>query len=406
MLAVSNDVYKFAENLSIMSIMRNLFLQLFVLLSISSYAATFEMDTVYYDRNGKGVSNPHFASYYKIVENNPADGNKRYRDYYVTGELKSEGNYLEIDRTDDSKTVRDADYVDYYRNGAVEEKGTFAGGKRQGEYVSYAEDGTVLIKANYQDDLLHGEYTKYADSGLSLRQTYSRGEPKYDYYELLGSDGRYSKVRTADDSPLYVSPSSDDRKTEYRDGQEWSYYNNDGLYVAVSNQEANDYGKYYRIYLNLTNNSFYPIEFDPTESMAMLTDDRGEAVTLNIQSSKQYQKRIKREQNWAEVLFVFLSGVCNGISAYCNDDGTANDELVAQQRSEEFIRNMRELSAAADGDRASRKKDYLKRTTIKPGETVEGYFNIKRKKGAFLTLNLMIGNAVYQFSWTLPLPKD
>lgn len=368
-MEVSNDVYKFAENLSIM---RNLFLQLFVLLSLGSYAATFEMDTVYYDRNGKGIANPAFAAYYRIMEKNPAEGNRLYRDYYASGELRSEGKYLVIDSLDDSKTVRDGECIDYYRDGKTSRTAFYRGGK------------------------LDDRYTEYRENGICYQLDYVNGVPKNEYYELFSDDGVYSRINIADNKPYYTSPSPARRQTEFRDGVEWSFYMNDGLNVAVNIKEVNDYGKYFRVFLNLTNNSFFPIEFDESGSSATLIDNEGYLIPLEIQNSKQYQKRINRTQFWEEIAFGALTGIDVGVTSY-----TSNDDPVAVELAD--MRADKEQKEFAQGNaaiRQAREEGYLKRTTVNPGESIEGYFNIKRKKGDCLTLNLVIAGATYQFPWT------
>ena len=52
-------------------------------------------------------------------------------------------------------------------------------------------------------------------------------------------------------------------------------------------------------------------------------------------------------------------------------------------------------------ERAAKNEEYLKRTTIYPGETISGYINIERKKGVSMTINVDINGAVYTFPWNI-----
>lgn len=410
---------------------------------LSTFAIEVEMDTIYYDNEWKGVSNPHFATYYRIIEKNPIDGyRKTFRDYYATGELQSEGDYITIDRFDDSKSVMDGKWTAYYKSGAIEQKGTRSNGKQEGEYIRFYDNGSIAVRANFHNDKPHGLYTEFTKEGLCFQQEFWNGEPKNDYYVVTNDKGLYSKIRISDNTPIFTSPSLNNKKVEYRDGEAWTYYINDGILVAMSNTETNDYGKYYRIYINLTNNSFYPFEFDPAESIAILTDKKGNDIALEIQTAQQYDKRIRRTQMWEEALTGFAQGLAaanagyststttssyrgnsyssgsayaigSGGYAYGNYSGSTSyygsststtrtyDAGVAYAAQMQASQNMAAMSENNFQIRQARQEGYLKRTTINPGESISGYFNIKRKKGETLVITLNIAGAEYQFPWNV-----
>lgn len=89
----------------------------FFLFGASTLFAQSNQDTLFYDKNWKGVESKSFASYYRILSGN-TDSNfgKRYRDYYITGELQSEGGYISIDKYDDSRSVMDGEWTNYYKS--------------------------------------------------------------------------------------------------------------------------------------------------------------------------------------------------------------------------------------------------------------------------------------------------
>lgn len=423
--------------------MKNLLSILMLLVFLPSFAIDVEMDTIYYDNEWKGVSNPHFATFYRIIEKNPTEGyRKTFRDFYATGELQSEGGYITIDRFDDSQSVMDGKWTNYFKSGAVEQKGYRKNGKQEGEYIRFYENGSIAMRANFSNDKLHGLYTEFTKEGLCFQQEFWDGEPKNDYYVVSNDNGLYSKIRIKDNTPIFTSPSLNSKKVEYRDGEAWPYYINDGILIAMTNTETNDYGKYYRIYINLTNNSFYPIEFDPAESIAILTDKKGNDVALEIQSAQQYDKRIRRTQMWEEALTGFAQGLAaanagyststttssysgssysrgsasaygSGGYAYGSYSGSSNyygsststtrtyDAGVAYAAQMQASQNMAAMSENNFQIRQARQEGYLKRTTINPGESISGYFNIKRKKGDTLMITLNIAGAEYQFPWNV-----
>lgn len=71
-------------------------------------------ETIYYDKNGYGVTSPSFASYYKITleSNNPQIPN-RYKEFGMDGRLIAEGNFISIDKQNDNNSIYDGQCYDY-----------------------------------------------------------------------------------------------------------------------------------------------------------------------------------------------------------------------------------------------------------------------------------------------------
>lgn len=413
------------------------------LFALSSAAQIAKLDTIYYDKDWKGVSGPHFATYYRIIEQNPdSTYRKIYRDYYINGNIQSEGGYVSIDKYDDSKSIFDGDYVCYYKSGSVEQKGTRVQGKEQGEYIKFFENGNIAIRANMKDNKLHGLLTQFDEDGLCYQQEYWYGEPRYDYYIVSNDKGLFSKIRTSNNTLIITSPELASKKVDYVDGEPWPYYIHDGLMVAMTNSRTNDYGKYYRVFLNITNNTFFPIEFDPSETIAILVDKKGKTRNLEVQTSEQYDKRIRRTQMWEEALVGFANGLAaanagyststtqssysgssyssgsasafgSGGYAYGSYSGSTNyygsststtrtyDASAAYQAQLAASQQMAAFSESNFQVRQARQEGYLKRTTIYPGESISGYFNIKRKDGETLYIYIKVADAEFQFPWNV-----
>ena len=77
---------------------KNLFIIL-AFIPFVSFAQKVELDTLFYDKEWKGVESPQFASFYRIYNPDTTSSfrksfRKIYRDFYITGELQSEGSYI------------------------------------------------------------------------------------------------------------------------------------------------------------------------------------------------------------------------------------------------------------------------------------------------------------------------
>jgi hypothetical protein len=404
--------------------LKTVLMALAVAVAVPAFADVVALDTIYYDNEWKAANGPHFASYFRVVESNPkADARRQLRDYYITGELQGECDYVTIDRQDDANTVLNGGCTTYFKSGSIESKVVYENGARQGEYIRYYANNTLAERANYNNGRLDGLRSVFDEDGLCKQTEYSNGKPISDYYIMSSSDGLYSRVSMADDSPIYTSPNISEVKTEYHDGALWTYYIHDGLMVALTNTQSNEYGKYYREYVTITNNSFYPIEFDPVECSATLRDKKGELVDLEIQSAEAYDKRIKRTQNWNSALL----GVAVGLSAFnagystttttthfggsrhsyghghSHYHGTTTsvthsyDPVAALMTQWAAGRELATFNESNFRERQAREEGYLKRTTIGPGESVQGYFNIKRKDGVELIVKVPIAGAEFVF---------
>ena len=403
-----------------------------------------KIDTLYYDKDWKGVENKAFATYYRIIPTS-SDSNyrKQYRDYYITGELQSEGGYITIDKYDDSKSIFDGEFTNYYKSGKIEQKGNRINGKQEGEYTVYKEDGLVKINANFKDDKPHGIYTEFLENGnLCIQVEYCNGEPLYDYYIISNKDGLCSKIRFSDKKPIYESPSLDEKKVEYKDGEVWPYYNKNGIMIGITNYKVNDYGKYFQIPIIISNNSMYPIEFNPDNITATLVNKKNEERILKVYSAEEYMKKVRRSQNWAIALTAIGEGIAasnagysssttntsysgysssygsvsaygsggyargsySGNSSYYGNSSsrtTSYNGAAAYQAQVIASNRVATYSNALLSERAAKDEGYLKRITIHPGETISGYINIERKKGLSMTIDIEICGAIYTFPWNI-----
>ncbi len=419
-----------------------------LLFGASTLFAQSKQDTLYYDANWKGVESKTFATYYRIVsENADANFGKRYRDYYVTGELQSEGKYISIDKYDDSKSVKDGEWTNYYKSGKVEQKGRKVNGTDEGEYTSYYENGLVKRHCTMKNGKPDGILTEFDETGDVCTQTeMMNGSPLYDYYIRSNKDGYGGKFRISDNTPIWESPSQQEMQTEYRDGAAWLYYIKNGLLVSINNNQVKDYGKWFQISVVVSNNSIAPIDFDPAKITSTLKKTNGEEVAMEVYSAEKYMRKVQKAQNWS----MALTGIAEGLAAasaghssstthsnsfydsYSSSYGSSHsydrgkhsygsydngssfhgkvstvshtdyyDGAAAYQAQVIACDRMANYENALLQEREIKQEGYLKRTTVYPGQAISGYINIKRSKGDSMYVVVDINGAKYGFPWSI-----
>lgn len=413
-----------------------------------SYSQGVKLDTLYYDKDWKGVSNAAFATFYRVYDSkDKSDQKKHYRDYFITGELQAEGEYISIDEVDDSKSIFDGDYTTYYKSGKVEQKGYRDKGVGEGEYTAYYENGLVKMHTFMKDGKANGILTEFNEQGDMCTQIEMlNGKPRYDYYVLSNKDGYSNKMSLSDNTPIWESPNLSEKKVDYRNGIAWPYYTKNGIMVAMTNTQVKDYGKWFQISLIIANHSVVPIEFDPEQMTSTLEKVNGQIVALDLWSSDRYMKKVRRRQN----LMMVLAGIGEGLAAagagyststtqtnmtyngYSNSYGNAYaygtggyaygsynghnsyhgnasftsttvtyDAAAAYQAQVIASNRMAELGSSMLQEQAIKQEGYLKKTTIYPGDAISGYVNIKRIDGLSMTVCVNINGAKYEFPWDI-----
>ena len=402
-----------------------------ILLSVVAYGQI-KIDTLYYDKNWKGVDSKVFASYLRVMESFDADNApRRFKDYYITGELQAEGMYLSIDKDDDSKSVFDGECINYYKSGAISTKFIVENGKKNGEFTKYREDGLISLHTYFKDDKIDGIHTEFLKDGdICVQTEYICGEPLYDYCMVSNKDGLHSKVRIADKKPIYDAPMVVEQRKEYKNGKLWSCYDKNGAKVFVNNTQIRDYGRYFCISVMIANNSMYPIDFNPENMVSSYTDKKGHVSDLRVFSSDEYMKRVRRRQNWAMALMAFSEGMSaanagyststtntsysgysssygrsgygyGSYSGYATSTTTTYDGAAAYQARVIANERIAHYNSSLLEEREIKERGYLKRTQIYPGETISGYVNIERKKGRQMMLGINIEGAMYVYYWDI-----
>lgn len=395
-------------------------LLLFSLLLTTTAIAQVKLDTIYYDKNWKGVEIKEFATYYRVAAKAKDDNfRKQFRDFYMSGELRAEGDYISINKYDDKKSKFDGELVTYYKSGNIDEKLNFEDGKLEGEYIKYDTDGSVLVHSFYRNDRLNGTHAVYSENGtVCVKTEYSDGKPVNDYYTISSSTGYTSKMRLSDDTPIYESPKLNEKKIDHKDGVAWNYYDKNGIVVAMTSRAVRDYGKYYQIELVISNNSMHSIVFEPNDVVAMYVDNEGLKRQMKVFTDEEYMKKVQRKQNTAMVFNALAEGLISSGSSYSTSttttthqgstpSGAYSGSTTSTTKTYNPAAGYQAYAIASDrieafdnaklAERKEKRDEYLKRSTVYPGEVISGYINIERKKGISMTIDVDINGAVYTF---------
>jgi hypothetical protein len=86
----------------------------------------------------------------------------------------------------DSTNAHDGEFLSYYENGEIKEKGYYKNGEKNGVFFSYTKNGKILNEILYVDGLSEGESKEYYESGqLKEKISYEKGRKnsKTTYYE-------------------------------------------------------------------------------------------------------------------------------------------------------------------------------------------------------------------------------
>ncbi|MBO4740695.1 MAG: hypothetical protein J5605_03505, partial [Bacteroidales bacterium] len=199
----------------------------------SIWAKPAKLDTLYYDKDWKPTSSATFASYYRVYEiSTNTTSAKPFRDYYITGEIYADGKFISIDKENDDLSVFTDEMVIYYKSGKTAKKMSYKNGKLEGNYTEYFDNGLIALNTSYKNGIEDGTRTEFSENGESFTQVeITNGEFKYDYYYASNKAGQFSKLSIANNTPVWEKPDISECQFEYKDGNKWLYYTNNGICI-------------------------------------------------------------------------------------------------------------------------------------------------------------------------------
>lgn len=367
---------------------------LFALASLLTFSAFSQekIDTLYYDRDGHGVSHKEFADYYRIaIYSNDQNRANKYRTFHMNGEVMSSGEFISLDRDDD----RNSKFI--------------------GTVVIYDKNGNPSAVRNYSNGLLDGLSEEYLNDGTIIQEEFKAGKPAKDYYTKSDRDGNLIKIRYSDNSIIWDSPLQSEMTEDYHEGNKWSYYSKNGVTVALHTGKISDYGKYHVLNITISNNSLVPIEFEPSSNITAesINYKKNEKTPLKVYSCEEYLRKYDKRTAWGAAIF----GISEALTLL--DGGFSEEKSVSVNNKGErtvtytkkydpfdhFIEWKMAHMEARDYDnsvidgREVRRVGYFKRSTIYPGEDVSGFAYVERIKGNEVTVNIDIEGAIYTFTW-------
>jgi len=200
--------------------------------------------------------------------------------------------------------------------------------------------------------------------------------------------------------------------TEYNDGKLWVYRNVDNFIVGLACYEAGDgYGRYYQINVFVKNLTDVESVFDPSEISSRIVKNDGDTVELEVYTSEEFQKKVARSQTWALALYGLSTGINAGMAGYSNTYSSNGSIYTTYNANAAFQANMLAsnqiltMGRLMEDERKVKECGYLKITTIRSGEGIIGYMNMKRKKGNYLFVDISLNGRVFSFAWDVSKKK-
>lgn len=382
--------------------MRSLLIQLLFVAACIPVAAQSKIDTLYYDRYGRGVDYKAFAEYIRVVAYYDDDVTRRpFRDFYLSGQLRAEGDYLEIDKKDDENSIFDKLYTEYYKSGQIKYQEFWSEGKRNGQYRSYYENGNIKEDAVYDKGVVNGAWLSYSEDGETCKCVeYENDMPKYDYYTLSTKSGLSGKFNIETDELIddYIEPEYKDCLIFDVNDEAWSGYYINGLVLVLHVSMVKQYGKYYKVDIYLKNNTFKDLEFNFYNTNTLLVEKEYMITSMPyIYSSNEYLNTVRNRQSWNVTLLVALGGANRTYhtTSYTpfgtiKSTTTTTDSYKLDQINRELAEEAQSLVA-----------DYVKEQTLRPSDALFGFFLVGREpvSASILNLSIEIDGVIYPFQY-------
>lgn len=181
-----------------------------------------------------------------------------WKEYYVEGELRGEGDYIDGARVGSWKFYHPNGKLEqfgkyrkggkphgvwiwYYENGAIRREENYINGKEDGEVIEYSEDGEILEQGEYFDGLKEGEWVLNTGDYIE-KGTYAEGmmqgewTGRYKSTNKLAFKGNYIENEPDGKHSYYYPNGRKMLEGKYQLGRkvgDWKRYDNQGLLVLT-----------------------------------------------------------------------------------------------------------------------------------------------------------------------------
>ena len=217
------------------------------------------------------------------------------------------------------------------------------------------------------------------------------------------------------ETSVWAETKEDTVITEWNDGKQWTYRISDKFVVGATCEEIKDHGRFYKLQLFLRNIGDESVTFDPERVYSSVISKKQDTLDLVVYTNEMYQKKIKRSQTLALILYSVSAGLNSASAGYSNSYSTTfapnggiyttntrtYNANAAYQARVANANQLQSLESSMIEERAAKEQGYLKKTTIHPGESISGYINIKRAKGILLKTDVYIGSHAFCFDWDI-----
>lgn len=233
-----------------------------LLMSMAVAKSQTQIDTLYYDKNWKGVEIGSFATYgiITMVPENPAYP-KRFRCFnWLTGKLIYEGAFDRIDPLDANESVFTGEYTEYYENGKVKSSGNYVNGEYDGLYELYYENGNKQAEYNLKDGVRNGQAILYYENGKVQERGELTNDKRNGIFECFFENGTPQAILEFKDGEMegkYVVYSEAGKLTfdgELHQGRftgiQYDYDDNGALSAQGAFKDDKLEGPYYSFYPN------------------------------------------------------------------------------------------------------------------------------------------------------------
>jgi TonB family protein len=126
--------------------LKNLFCLLLTLSSLSALSQINAPISDHFDKDGKRVTDPGKALYYRTIEQN--DNGYLVRDYYISGKPRMIVNCLEVS----PDLQMEGNYILYYENGSIEHEGEYHFNEMVGLHKWFYENGKPKKEVEYKKE--------------------------------------------------------------------------------------------------------------------------------------------------------------------------------------------------------------------------------------------------------------
>ncbi|MCD8237396.1 MAG: hypothetical protein LUD00_12330 [Prevotellaceae bacterium] len=362
------------------------------------------VDTIYYDPNWKAISNKAFAAYYRYALY-PADSmaTKLFRTFYMNGVVEGEGNFSTLDKYDDNNSKFVGKCTRYYKSGKVKEVSNYFMGLLDGEYTSYYENGLVNEHIYMSDNRRNGIYSKFSDDGETCKQIeYINGTESEDYVNI-DRNNNFGRFRCLDNKPINIEPKEGELKSEHKNGVKWLYYLQNGLVIGVTKTISDEIGSNRRFDFFILNKSMSNIDIDPDNIEAYSVKGDKRRLSFFVPYDKYMDEKGKRERKKAIAIqsgkvIIDQSPVDITIMNLGGDIARVN---TVQEFQEEMLKRseLADCTPVYNEDNKITNIEYIRRTTIHPGEGVYGFLLTDSKKTEHFFIEMKINGITYKYKW-------